>query len=472
MDALQANQLIVPSSIASSFASGDSNLSNNPTNTSMASSDKLKTAETGLPQDATASAKPFEQALALELEGLTLAEAAPGLESFAAAPLEDIPGDMLNLNTAQDLKTLELDFKEISEVLSEKDKYPIGGIETGLLVSEIPCFSVSPVLDANLDHNQTIEEIERKEATKKSKELEKLEDVLNNNSNNKMPDPVPMIPPPIMAEEKQSEVKTQVDTEKYNDKKNNQKIDEFNLNQANIKLSRNQIGTTEPETQLETPLEINAEISMALKNFTALEKSEKTNQTFEQSSLEAINQNFTQAVLWNENGKINRENGQDNSQQMLSLSIEEPIYDQAGLNKKWTEQFIDRISFLVGSKINHAYLEVHPENLGPIEIKLEIEEKSKKLELQIITSSNEVKALVQSNLQKLESNLSEQGLSLGNASVFYNEKNQGQNSEQDQRNANGFPYYLLGSTEENTEEAGKLMANAKKLSSNQIDYHV
>lgn len=156
------------------------------------------------------------------------------------------------------------------------------------------------------------------------------------------------------------------------------------------------------------------------------------------------------------------------------ILMEKPIYELKGqqsvVNPEWISDFIDRVGFLTATNHLSAEIQVHPLELGPIEIKITVFEDQ--VDLQFLTVSQEIKTLIESTLTRLESTFAQKGLNLGQTSVSYDSSRQ-QNAFVPHTHA----WEEGASSRSNVKSSNesnpnKILESVKKTTLNQVDYYV
>lgn len=104
----------------------------------------------------------------------------------------------------------------------------------------------------------------------------------------------------------------------------------------------------------------------------------------------------------------------------LTTPIEQP---------EWGQKFSEQIVMLSRHGSQQAELRLHPEELGSLQIQLKIVDD--KAQLSVVTTNQQVRQIIESNLPQLRHALSEQGIQLGQTHVGdqHNEQNSPQNNQ-------------------------------------------
>jgi len=92
------------------------------------------------------------------------------------------------------------------------------------------------------------------------------------------------------------------------------------------------------------------------------------------------------------------------------LSLSQPI-----TNTNWSENFSDRVRWLISNQVQKAELTLNPRNLGSIEVSISLN--NDQTNIQIVAQNAQSKDAVEASLSRLREMLDESGVNLGNVDV-------------------------------------------------------
>ena len=135
---------------------------------------------------------------------------------------------------------------------------------------------------------------------------------------------------------------------------------------------------------------------------------------------------------------------------LLSVGINPaaPAINSVVQNPAWSQGLTNQVAWMVQGNIQSAEIKLNPAHLGPLEVKLSIEDDVARLSF--ISSHAPVREALDAAMPRLREMLEQQGISLADVDVS-------EHSEQDQQSADGATDgtgALVNPTETNTEESG------------------
>ncbi|MFW2372969.1 MAG: flagellar hook-length control protein FliK [Gammaproteobacteria bacterium] len=148
---------------------------------------------------------------------------------------------------------------------------------------------------------------------------------------------------------------------------------------------------------------------------------------------------------------------------MLSLGINQasqgiasPVQSQA-----WSQGLTEQVSWMVRGNIQSAKIKLNPANLGPLEVKLSIEDDVARLSF--VSSHAPVREALDAAMPRLKEMLEQQGISLGDVDVSQHSE-QGQQSADESADSTG----MVGQSESNTESPDLVedLAGVKRITIN------
>lgn len=99
-----------------------------------------------------------------------------------------------------------------------------------------------------------------------------------------------------------------------------------------------------------------------------------------------------------------------------ALSVPAPLMLAEGqVDANWGQQFAERVGWVIHTKLSQAQVRVHPEHLGPVEMSIELDEQTARV--QFTAAQAVTRDAIEQSLPKLRALLEEQGLSLDQADV-------------------------------------------------------
>lgn len=127
-------------------------------------------------------------------------------------------------------------------------------------------------------------------------------------------------------------------------------------------------------------------------------------------------------------------------------------------NSQWAEQFSERIVWLGNQGIKSAQIKIHPEDLGPLEINIEVVKDA--ASVNIIGQNSHVRDVVEQALPRLREMMADQGLTLSDVHVS-SEGDSGQSNRQNSERSESVPLI---------EESVPFSSASKKQPKGLIDY--
>jgi flagellar hook-length control protein FliK len=124
----------------------------------------------------------------------------------------------------------------------------------------------------------------------------------------------------------------------------------------------------------------------------------------------------------------------------------------------WHEQFSDQVVWLGQQSIKSALIKVHPEDLGPLEINVEVIKDT--AHVSIATNNEQIRSIIEEALPRLKEMMADQGLSLADVSVGV--ETNSQESKHNNRDETEHDFYAI--------EQEHLNTPLQKISRGLVDY--
>ena len=88
----------------------------------------------------------------------------------------------------------------------------------------------------------------------------------------------------------------------------------------------------------------------------------------------------------------------------------------------WNEAFNQRVIFMTHNNINSASISINPENLGPIQVQLQMDA-NQQTSIHFIANNPEVRQIITDSIQQLGAIFDQSGIQLGQTSVSSQSRN-------------------------------------------------